>query len=303
MLRGRFSNSTIWIQAFLWLAILLGLTIAVMGVWFALPIDHQSTASLKWFQFIQTSATFLLPPLCLALLCSQRPWAWLTLNQVPKWSLWACAIVIMLIALPGINLLADWNSRMSLPAFLQPLEELMRQQEEAAQALTERFLRGKGVGILLINIGLIALLPAAAEELTFRGTLQRLAAGQHPTGGTALTRRQHIAIWAIAILFSAIHFQFYGFVPRMLLGALFGYALCLTGSLWIPIVMHFTNNAATVLAYWIVYNNDINPDGIETFGTGETTWIGALSILLTVGGIYLFWRLSRTISNASSRIS
>lgn len=303
MLKGHLKHRNPWAKCFVWFAIMLLLTALVMTIWTILPIDHQSTASLKWFQFVQTLATFFIPPFFLAYLVSDQPSAWLQLNRIPQWPTWMTAILLMLAALPAINLLADWNSHLTLPQALQPLEEIMRQQEDAAMALTERFLQGKGAGLLLINIVLMALLPAMAEELTFRGTLQRLAAGTAANSGTKLTARQHVAIWGIAILFSAIHFQFYGFVPRMLLGALFGYTLCWTGSLWIPIAMHFTNNAATVIAYWVIYNNNLNPDAVETFGTGDTTWIGLISFAVAGIGVYFLCRLSRTISNASSRMS
>lgn len=291
MLQGKWKNSNGWSKGFLWLAIMLLLTLIVMAIWTVLPINHQAIGSLKWFQFVQTLATFFVPPLIVAWLCSDNPKRWLQFDTAPKWWMFVGAILVMIMALPGINLLADWNSRMSLPDWLKPLEDLMRQQEEAAQALTERFLQGKGIGMLLINVGLLALLPAAAEELTFRGMLQKLIPNKH------------VAIWVVAIFFSAIHFQFYGFVPRMLLGAMFGYMLVWTGSLWIPMTMHFVNNAVTVVAYWVIYNNNLNPNSVETFGTGETLWLGIDSLVLTGVGLYFCWRLSRTMSKASSRIS
>ncbi|MBR0296385.1 MAG: CPBP family intramembrane metalloprotease [Paludibacteraceae bacterium] len=290
MLQGKWKNSNGWSKGFLWLAIMLLLTLIVMVIWTVLPINHQAIGSLKWFQFVQTLATFFVPPLIVAWLCSDNPKRWLQIDTAPKWWMFVGAILVMIMALPGINLLADWNSRMSLPDWLKPLEDLMRQQEEAAQALTERFLQGKGIGMLLINVGLLALLPAA-EELTFRGMLQKLIPNKH------------VAIWVVAIIFSAIHFQFYGFVPRMLLGAMFGYMLVWTGSLWIPMTMHFVNNAVTVVAYWVIYNNNLNPNSVETFGTGETLWLGIVSLVLTGVGLYFCWRLSRTMSKASSRIS
>lgn len=291
MLQGKWKNSNGWSKGFLWLAIMLLLTLIVMAIWTVLPINHQATGALKWFQFVQTLATFFVPPLIVAWLCSDNPKRWLQIDTAPKWWMFVGAILVMIMALPGINLLADWNSRMSLPDWLKPLEDLMQQQEEAAQALTERFLQGKGIGMLLINVGLLALLPAAAEELTFRGMLQKLIPNKH------------VAIWVVAIIFSAIHFQFYGFVPRMLLGAMFGYMLVWTGSLWIPMTMHFVNNAVTVVAYWVIYNNNLNPNSVETFGTGETLWLGIVSLVLTGVGLYFCWRLSRTMSKASSRIS
>lgn len=289
--KGILATKNGWTQALIWFCVMLLLTIVVMAIWTVLPINHQSTTALKWFQFFQTIATFFVPPFIIAYLCSQTPKAWLQLDISPKWWMLVGGIVIMIVALPGINLLADWNSRMSLPDCLKPLEELMRQQEEAAALLTERFLSGRGVEILVANVVLMALLPAMAEELTFRGVLQRLITNKH------------VAVWVVAFIFSAIHFQFFGFVPRMLLGVMFGYMLFWTGSLWIPITMHFVNNAVTVVAFWIIYNNNLNRDAIETIGTGDTLWLGITSLALTCVGIYCFWRLSRTMNNASSRTS
>ena len=289
-----------------WLGVVSLLTIVAMVGWSIVPCDHQSTTALKWFQFVQTVGTFLLPPFIVAWLWSAEPLEWLGLRRKVKgerkkelFLLYGGVIVLMVVALPGINLLADWNSRLELPAFMAGIEQWMRAQEDAAMMLTERFLSGSGIGVLLVNVGLIAFLPAMSEELTFRGVIQGLILRTNLKS----ERREHIAVWATAVLFSAIHLQFYGFVPRMLLGALFGYALVWTGSLWVPIVMHFTNNVITVVAYWIISNRGIDPQAVEMFGVGETAWVGWLSLALTAAGVYLFWRLSRQMSNASSRIS
>ncbi len=306
MKKGQYAHSPWWTKVMQWLGVMALLTIVAMGAWMAVPCDHASTGALKWFQFVQTIGTFLLPPFICAWLWSAAPMEWLRLkgnSEVSKSrniELFICAIMLMIVALPGINLLADWNSRMELPECMAGVEAWMKAQEEAAMALTERFLAGTGVATLVINIGLMALLPAMAEELTFRGVVMGLFNVEQLTFSG---KRAHVAVWVTAILFSAIHMQFYGFVPRMLLGALFGYALLWTGSLWGPIVMHFTNNCMTVVAYWIVYSKGINPETVDAFGTGETAWLGWLSIVLAATGIYFFWRRSRQISSASSRIS
>lgn len=285
------------VRAIQWFGMTALLTLIVLIGWVLVSGDKQTVAALKWFQFLQTTATFLLPPLVMAYIWSKQPMAWLKLDRKPS-NLVFAAVLLMVLAMPGINLLADWNSRLVLPAFLAPLEAWMQAQEQAAAALTERFLCVSGFGALLVNIGLMALLPALAEELTFRGVIQRLITGDAPS-----MRRMHAAVWITAVLFSAIHMQFYGFVPRMLLGALFGYMLCWTGNLWVPIAMHFTNNCIAVIGYWIVYRKGINPDSVDAFGSGETAWLGWLSLVLTAAGVYACWRLSRTMSNASSRIS
>ena len=110
--------------------------------------------------------------------------------------------------------------------------------------------------------------------------------------------RSHIAIWVTAIIFSAIHMQFYGFVPRMLMGAMFGYMFVWSGSLWIPIVMHFTNNGLAVLTYYIeqsVGSNPLSDKNIaDTIGAGDTWWLGVLSLMITSLGLLIFYRRTRT---------
>ena len=260
----------LFIRIIIWLGIMAFLTLVAMGSWWFISGGSQTTASLKWLQLAQTIATFALPPILCAWLWSynHQPFAWLKLDKKVPWQTVLLCIAIMICAIPGINLLADLNGRIVFPECLRSLETVLRQQEDAAAALTERFLQADNAGVLLLNIGLMALLPAFAEELTFRGTLQQILPSS----------RIHLAIWLTAIIFSAIHMQFYGFVPRMLMGAMFGYIFAWTGSLWAPIIMHFTNNAIAVLSYY--WFNQI--DAIDTIGAKSTWWLGALSIVVVI---------------------
>jgi membrane protease YdiL (CAAX protease family) len=204
-------------------------------------------------------------------------------------SLFALAVAVMICAVPAINLLADLNSRITLPESMAAWEAKMKSMEAAAAALTERFLQVDNLGGLIINLGLMALLPALSEELSFRGTLQQLIANSQQ-----LRAKSHMAIWITAIIFSAIHMQFYGFIPRMLMGAMFGYVFVWTGSLWVPIVMHFTNNALAVIVYYIVANSQeltANSQNIaDTIGAGDTWWLGVISLVLTSLGLLIFYR-------------
>ncbi len=293
-LKGIAGQSSLIGKICLFILILVITTLLAIGLWAVIYQGDQSTDSLKVMQMLQTIGTFLLPCFIGAYLWSNRPAQWLQLHKGIRWQDALLVIVLMLCAAPGINLLAYLNEQLALPSFLKPLEEIMKQQEEAAAQLTERFIRADSIGVLFYNIFLIALLPAFSEELCFRGTLQTLFAENG--------RNKHIAIWVSAILFSAIHFQFYGFVPRMLLGALFGYMLTWSGSLWLPVLAHFTNNLTAVVSYNIFYMRGLNVDEIDTLGTGDSLWIGIISLVLTGGIIYLL-RRSLTMSNASSRMS
>ena len=299
-LRGKYEQSHVMVKVFQWLGCIFLLSIPAMGS-IALFPQPVTTEALKWVQLIQTAALFLLPPFLMAFLWAKQPLEWLKLKSETRgYGLWA--IFLMLMALPAINLVGYFNQQMSLPAFLESLEQWMKTAEENAAHLTEQFLSVTTFDGLIINILLMALLPAVAEELTFRGVLQRLIQTQTNEAINREGKRVHLAIWCTAILFSAIHMQFYGFLPRMLMGALFGYALVWTGSLWIPILMHFTNNAMAVILYFLAIRSGWDMDKVDTIGTNDTLWLGVVSLVLTIIGIYAF-RRSTTMSNASSRIS
>jgi len=215
---------------------------------------------------------------------------WLRLDRVPSWRVCVIAIAVMLCAVPAINLLADLNRRL-LDGVLSlghwsGIGEWMRSMEDAAAALTDRFLQADDIPTLLVNIGLMALLPALAEEFSFRGTLQQIIDGGEGRARTGL------AIWVSAFIFAAIHMQFYGFIPRMLMGAMFGYVFVWTGSLWVPVLMHFTNNALAVISYYILSS----PGGsvgaetnniADTIGAGDTWYVGLISLLIVGLGLYI----------------
>lgn len=239
---------------------------------------------LKWLQLAQTVLLFILPALVVAFVATrkthERPFQWLHMDKGMPWQVAAYAVVAILVAAPGINLLASWNEMITLPAAWSGMEEWMKKMEESSAELTEAFLRANGIGTLLVNIGLMAVLPAFSEELFFRGMLQR--------------SRRAWCIWLVAALFSAIHLQFYGFIPRMLLGAWFGYMLVWTGSLWVPMLMHFVNNLAAVLTYYYIYAHGMKVEDMENWGAGDTWPVGVLSLILTGAGIYAIRRYSRT---------
>lgn len=271
-----------------------------MSVWMVLP-DPTSVTALKTLQFLQTLGTFLLPSLLAVCLWSDTPFHWLRLHKGTDMKTAFFAICLMLCAVPGINLISLINQQIVLPSALKAIEDWMQSQEEAANLLTEQFLQVQSIGGLIENIGLMALLPAIGEELCFRGVLQSLIAPRiysevprplysYPPSvlSKRISARIHIAIWITAAIFSFIHFQFYGFIPRMLMGAMFGYMVVWTGSLWIPMIMHFTNNALAVVSYYCIYNYQLDADWVDSFGTGDTLWIGLASLIIVSMGMVGF---------------
>jgi len=278
-----------WIRLLTWLGLMAVLTLIAITGWVLVCKDAQSVVALKWLQVLQTFATFLAP----AILCAwmwdenKQPFAWLKMNHAPSWQDVLIVLAIMLCALPAINLLADLNSRVVLPEGLSGLEQWMKAREQEAADLTRRFLQADHIGTMILNIGLMALFPAFAEEISFRGTLQQ-----------TITHNQsrvsnHLVIWITAIIFSAIHIQFYGFIPRMLMGAMFGYIFVWSGNLWLPIIMHFTNNTIAVMSYYLFEESADSKSIADTIGAGDTWWLGVLSLIITCLGLLIFYRRTR----------
>ena len=196
------------------------------------------------------------------------------------WWLLLIGVVLMFISLPVTNQLTRWNEAMSFGGVFEKLEEYLKMLEETAAATTEKMLNVDTIGGLLLNLLVIALIPAVGEELTFRGVLQQ--------GLMRRVKSPHVAILLSAAIFSFIHFQFYGFLPRMFLGILLGYMFYITRSLWTSIAMHFVNNGTAVVLYYL--NNkgiiDIDP---EHFGEMQYSWLITISFVVTAALIGWCW--------------
>ena len=262
--------------AFIGLIVLMGALVLLSPEW------ANSTIGLLIMQGVQTIVLFGITALVGVWITEERvnPFNQMLLNRGLTLKQGFIAFFFAVAALPTISVLAEWNKGMELPSFLASLEEMMRQMEESAKALTERFLNTSSVGMMFVNLFVMAFLPALCEEMMFRGWLQRVL-------GKSVN--YHIAIWVSAFVFSAIHFQFYGFIPRMLIGAALGYLYCYTGSLWAPIVAHFTNNAAAVITAFLAYNSYTSVD-FDLIGTGDTWYLSIASVAVCLA---LLFRLQR----------
>lgn len=247
--------------------------------------NPENVVILKYFQTVQAFGMFILPPLILGYLFEGNVLQYLYLNRNFKSSTLLLVMVLMFAMSPVINFLGEWNSNMSLPSWMSGIEEWMRNSEDDAARITEAFLNVRTLPGLAFNIFMVALLPAVGEELLFRGVVQKIF--------TRMTRNTHWGIWISAILFSAMHMQFYGFVPRVLLGALFGYLLVWSGSMWLPVLGHFLNNALAVVAMFMI-NNDMISEQVEDFGsTQDSYFAAAISVVIVTGLLYLIKKENR----------
>jgi len=233
---------------------------------------------LKYFQVIQSIGLFVAPPFAIGWLFHGNIGEYLKINRSTQVQSYLLAAICLLAVIPFINFLGAINSQMSLPESLSGLENWMKTMEDAAKVMIEKFMKVDSISGLMFNIFMIAVLPALGEELMFRGVIQRIFSNW--------TRNHHWGIWITAFLFSAMHMQFYGFLPRMALGAMFGYLLVWTGTMWVPILAHFVNNLMGVLGYYLIDKGVISND-IEEWGTGkEQIPLVIFSFLLV--GVLLF---------------
>jgi len=276
-LKGILESSGIFSNLVVLLAIICFFVLVLSPITVLLTVANPlSVNSMKLSQLILSTGVFILPPFVLAYLCSKNPINYLQLNKRTGGSDLIFVILFMLVIIPFVNLLGDINQHVVLPTIFAGVESWMKSSEDAAGKLVEKMLQVHGVYALLFNVFLIALLPALGEELFFRGALLRVI---EPWKG------MKTAIWITAFLFSAIHLQFYGFVPRLLMGAFFGYLLLWSGNLWLPIVAHFINNVIAVVFFYLKFNGYKMPD-IDSIGFGNTLWIGIVSGAIGVFGIY-----------------
>jgi membrane protease YdiL (CAAX protease family) len=238
------------------------------------PTIPDSIGALKILQICQAIGLFIVPGFILSLYFSSKPLNYLGFNRI-NFNLGFLTLLVIVFAFPAINLLASLND-------LIPLPEWMKVMEEKAEVLTKAFLQVKSWEGLAVNVFMVAVLPAIGEELIFRGILQKLFA--ELTGKT---------IWGILIsatLFSAMHLQFQGFIPRFALGVLFSYLFVWSGSLWLPVIAHFVNNLIAVIGFTMIYKGNL-PAEAENVGGFSAMWplgiigfIAVFALLMKIKG-------------------
>jgi uncharacterized protein len=242
---------------------------------------------LKYLQIVQSIGLFIMPPLLAGYFFEKNSFRYLGLNKQPGSKIFISVLLLMFFSIPFLNWMVSINESMKLPSFLQGIEQWMKDSEEQASQLTTAFLDVKSAGGFLVNILMIAILPAIGEELLFRGVLQKLFGEWF--------RNIHVAIFFTAFIFGAVHMQFYGLLPRMMLGVIFGYFFYWSGSLWIPIFAHFLNNASVVLISFLSNQGVIKTD-YENFGNTDNLLLILGSVLISAILLIFIYRKQRLTS-------
>jgi uncharacterized protein len=208
-----------------------------------------------------------------------KPWAALNFTT-KKISLKTIAAIVltMLLFMPFNGWLATLNEGLKLPASMSGLESFLKNMENTLADFTKYMGSFTSFPQFMVTFFVVAVLAGVGEEVLFRGLVQRKM--WKGTGNI------HLAIWLSAAVFSFIHMQFYGFLPRMFLGALMGYLYYFSGNIWVPIVAHVFNNGLAVVVMYLSNLKAINFDIEDT--NNVPTWAAGLSIVLGFGFMYLF---------------
>ena len=226
---------------------------------------------------IQDIFAFILPAVVAMALFYLRPLHVMGLDRMPSLKALAVVVVFYLVSLPAMNWLVDFNGSMVLPSWMSGVEEAMRQAEDMAADATKQILDINTIPQLLSCLFVVGLMAGLSEEMLFRGAMQRTM--QDSRLGA------HTAIWVTAIVFSAFHMQFFGFLPRMLLGAWLGYLFVWTRSLWVPIIAHTLNNSTVVVMSYLA-GKGVVPEGFgDNLGLpadGAFPWMATASLVLSI---------------------
>lgn len=263
-------------------ALAIGIAALIYGSESTFQTDNTYTpsniGSLRLLQIISSFGMFVVAAVIFAKVESKNWIKYLSFKKVNPF-LAILTILIMLSMGPLMETINELNKNMALPEVLKELEAWMKLKEEQMTEMTKQLLVMNSFNILLINMLMLAIIPALGEELIFRACLQKVLG--------RWTGNYHLAIWLSAIIFSSIHFQFYGFFPRMFLGAFFGYLLVWSGSIWLPILAHFLNNGMAVVGAFVLQQEGKNLD--QVFESDPVSWpILISSTLAFVGLIWYF---------------
>ncbi len=247
---------------------------------------------LKFLQVLYSIGLFLVPALLAGFLIRKNTWDYLKINRSMKISLFILVVLLMFVSIPWINYLGFLNEKLSLPERWSEWMEKIRQNAENSWELMKSYLAAENIWGLLFNLFMVALIPAVGEEFLFRGTLQRIF--------SEWFRNDHLAVWAAAILFSLMHYQFLGFIPRILLGALFGYLFLWTGNIWIPVLAHFVNNAVAVVYYHLFLQGSLRTDP-EQIGMQDNPILFIIgSVTLTAFGLMAIRQVGKISADTQS---
>jgi uncharacterized protein len=239
-------------------------------------MDPQFAGAIRILQLVSTFFIFFIPALVTAMILSRKPFRFLGFNMYFSFRQTGIVILIMLVALPLVGALSELNKVIPVPvsweATFRKLEETYEKQVKVLAQIT-------GWGEYIISMIIMALAPAIFEETLFRGGLQNIL--------QKLTRNPWISIGFTSIIFSLIHFSYYGFLPRVALGVILGLIFYYSQSIWLSIFAHFFNNAIVVTEMFYLSRKGKPVE--EAMNDTFPVWWG----IIAMAALIIFFRLFR----------
>jgi hypothetical protein len=206
-------------------------------------LSNNDVGFLRYILIIQDISLLLVPSIIILVMMKPESSTGLSELKIPHLKEVGLVVILAFCIFPITSFTGQLNAGMHLPYWLSGVEKWMVEKEDHANNIINQVMVSPAFGTMILNLFIIAILPAVAEEILFRGVLQKILLNLFKSG--------HAAIWVTAFVFSTIHFQFFGFVPRFILGLVFGYLFFWSGTLWLPVISHFVNNAVpVVVAYF-----------------------------------------------------
>lgn len=259
------------------LLVLLGLT--GIGLIVASVISVVLITQVGWLSGLtaQDIFAFIVPAIAAMAIFYRRPLHVMCLDRAPSWMSLFVVVLFFIVSLPAMNWLVAFNESMTLPSWMSGIEDLMRKAEDEAADLTKTLLDINSIGQLLVTLFVVGLMAGLSEEILFRGAMLRTM--QDSRLGT------HAVVWIVAIVFSAIHLQFYGFLPRMIIGVWLGYLLVWTRSLWVPIIAHTLNNSTVVVSSYLENKGLVSEGFGDNMGLpadGGIPWLAIASFIVSI---------------------
>jgi uncharacterized protein len=259
-----------------------------------IPSPDESEKGLYMLKYVQASqhlALFIIPAGIILYMMQIPEQDRIRDKSLPGTIAIVLVIILAFFILPITSLTGTFNSQMHLPDWISGVEVWMKEKEDTASLVTRLLISSDNLKVLVINIFVLSVLPAIGEEFLFRGIIQKIFCRMFKSG--------HIAIWITSLIFSAMHFQFFGFIPRLILGLIFGYLYYWSGTLLLPVIAHFVNNAVPVVATYFVGWDRLNNQSFLL--AKHPIIIPVLSIIIITVILFYFW--TKRINNSITEIN
>lgn len=277
--------------------LLLFLFVSIIGFFINIVISGllmykfpESTAALRIATMTQDVFMFIIPAIVTAVMVTPQAAELLGIRRTLPILPLCLGVFVVVASTPVMNLMIWLNTNVPLP---ENIAHQLQALEDNANSTVARLMGPHDVPNLIVTLLIVAVMAGFSEELFFRGALQRLLI----TGRV----NAHAAIWITAMVFSLMHLQFYGFVPRLLLGASFGYAFYWTRNIWVPICMHIFNNALYIVYQWLNYGKETAPE-IDSLGVSGNLISDVIIIVISAALVFVGFKLLYTFRNSPERV-